>query len=167
MKKIHDVIIVWAGAAGLFSSIHIPKKYSKLLLEKNTKAGVKVLLSWWERANVSNMSIDGEDDYFGQNKKCLKSILTRFNQWDTMNWFSDNNINIIEEDRGRLILESGDSKELLNILIQKSQDNNSDIITWQDVKEITLHPNPLLLGEGIKQAFILITDAWKKYFATI
>jgi len=45
------------------------------------------------------MDIEGERDYFGQNKKALRSILTRYNQWDIMSWFSENGINIIEEDR--------------------------------------------------------------------
>jgi predicted flavoprotein YhiN len=45
------------------------------------------------------MNIEPEIDYFGQNKKALKSIFSRYNQWDLITWFSENGINIIEEDR--------------------------------------------------------------------
>jgi predicted flavoprotein YhiN len=36
------------------------------------------------------MNIDTEKDYFGQNKKALKSIFSRYNQWDIMSWFAEN-----------------------------------------------------------------------------
>ena len=76
---IYDIIIVWAGAAWLFAWINSDKKLNKLILEKMPKPWIKVLLSWWERANVSNMDIEVERDYFGQNKKALISIFSRFN----------------------------------------------------------------------------------------
>ena len=154
-NKIIDIIIIWAGAAGLFSAINIPSQYSKLILEKNKNPWVKVLLSWWERANVSNMNIEWERDYFGQNKKALKSIFTRYNQWDIMNWFAQNWINIVEEDRWRLILESWDSKELLNILVKKAKENNSEIKCNDDVKNISKN----------KDIFEIKTDDNKKYYA--
>ena len=103
---IYDVVIVWAGAAGLFSGICLDKKFKKLILEKTEKPGMKVLLSGWERANVSNMDIEPTRDYFTQNKKFLLSIFSRYNQWDIMSFFSEQGINIVEEDRHRLILES-------------------------------------------------------------
>ena len=154
-NKIFDIIIVWAGAAGLFSAINIPSQYSKLILEKNKNPWVKILLSWWERANVSNMEIEWERDYFGQNKKALKSIFTRYNQWDIMSWFAENWINIVEEDRWRLILESWDSKELLNILVKKAKENNSEIKCNNDVKNINKN----------KDIFEIKTDHNKKYYA--
>jgi len=154
-NKIHDIIIVWAGAAGLFSAINIPSKFSKLILEKNPNPWTKILLSWWERANVSNMDIEWERDYFGQNKKALKSIFARYNQWDIMSWFSENWINIVEEDRWRLILESWDSKELLNILVKKAKENNSKIITKQDVK--------IIKKNWVN--FEVKTEEWEKYLA--
>jgi len=154
-NKIYDVIIVWAGAAWLFSAINIPKKFSKLILEKNPNPWVKILLSWWERANVSNMNIEPERDYFGQNKKALKSVFTRYNQWDIMSWFAENWINIVEEDRWRLILESWDSKELLNILVKKAKNNNSEIICKQNVKKISKK----------LEFFEVQTEENKKYFA--
>jgi thioredoxin reductase len=33
----YDIIIVGAGAAGLFSGICLPKEMKKIILEKNTK----------------------------------------------------------------------------------------------------------------------------------
>jgi predicted flavoprotein YhiN len=52
------------------------------------------------------MDIEPTRDYFTQNKKFLHSVFSRYNQWDIMSFFAENGINIVEEDRSRLILES-------------------------------------------------------------
>jgi predicted flavoprotein YhiN len=52
------------------------------------------------------MNIDEELDYFGQNKKALKSIFSKYNNWDLMAFASENNLELVEEDRGRMLLKS-------------------------------------------------------------
>lgn len=164
---IYDVIIVWAGAAWLFAWINLDKNLSKLILEKTDKPWIKVLLSWWERANVSNVDIEVERDYFGQNKKALISIFARFNQWDIMSYFSENWVNIVEEDRWRLILESWDSKELLDVLLKWIKNNwcelkiNSDVV-WVEKKEDFYE---IKVSNWIKyQAKNVIVSSWWKSF---
>ncbi len=134
---IYDVIIIWAWAAWLFAWINLPKNLNKLILEKTAKPWMKVLLSWWERANVSNMDIEVERDYFWQNKKALISIFKRYNQFDIMSFFATNWVNIVEEDRRRLILESWNSRELLEVLLREVKKNNCEIKVNSDVKWIT------------------------------
>lgn len=153
---IYDVVIVWAGAAWLFAWICLDKKYKKLILEKTAKPGMKVLLSGWERANVSNMDIEPTRDYFTQNKKFLHSVFSRYNQWDIMTFFAENGINIVEEDRSRLILESWDSKELLNCLLDNVKKNKCELKINQDVKEIIKQEN---------WNYEILVDSWEKYFA--
>jgi len=58
-----------------------------------------------------------------------------------MNFFSEQGINIIEEDRHRLILESGNSKELLNCLLENIKKNNCELKLNQDVKDILKQEN--------------------------
>ncbi len=165
MQTHYDIIIIWAWAAGLFTSIEIPSYLSKLILEKNQNPWVKVLLSGWERANVSNINIEPERDYFGQNKKALISMFKKYNQFDIMWFFAENWINIVEEDRWRLILESWDSRELLNLLLKKSRENNTDIVCDSEVIKINppvLTDIPLNKGE-LKGDFEVEIINWKKY----
>lgn len=150
---IYDVIIVWAWAAWLFAWINLDNNLSKLILEKTDKPWIKVLLSWGERANVSNIDIEVERDYFGQNKKALISIFKKFNQWDIMSFFSSVWINIVEEDRWRLILESWDSKELVNCLINESKKNNCEIRVNSEVEKI----------DKDNDIYEIITKSWLKY----
>lgn len=153
MQTHFDIIIIWAWAAGLFTSIESPAYLSKLILEKNKNPWVKVLLSGWERANVSNIDIEPQRDYFGQNKKALIGMFKKFNQFDTMWFFSENGVNIVEEDRGRLILESWDSRELLELLVKKSKENNSKIECNTSVVDI------MKIGEK----FEILSQNWTRY----
>ena len=165
---VYDVVIIWWGAAGLFSGICLDKKLKKIVLEKNKKPWVKVLLSGWERANVSNMDIDPIRDYFTQNKKFLHSIFAKYTNWDIMSFFAENGVNIVEEDRSRLILESGDSKELLSCLLRKLQENKCELACECDVVDIVPIESPqppLLKGEQWvkKNQFEVVTRDGKKY----
>lgn len=166
---VYDVIIVWAWAAWLFAWINIDKKMSKLILEKTDKPWTKVLLSWWERANVSNMDIEVERDYFGQNKKALISIFKKYNQWDIMNYFSENWVNIVEEDRWRLILESWDSKELVEVLLKWIKKNNCELKANQEVEIIIKKDDSFYeIITKSKQKYqarnIIVSSGWKSFF---
>ena len=67
-------------------------------------------MSGWERANVSNADIEPTRDYFTQNKKFLHSIFSKYTNWDIMSFFAESGVEIVEEDRSRLILKSWDSR---------------------------------------------------------
>jgi predicted flavoprotein YhiN len=73
------------------------------------------------------MDIEPMRDYFTQNKKFLLSIFSKYTNWDIMSFFAENGVNIVEEDRSRLILESGDSKELLACLLENLQKNKCEL----------------------------------------
>lgn len=177
---IYDVVIVWAWAAGLFAWICLEKKIKKIVLEKTARPGTKVLMSGWERANVSNMDIEPTRDYFTQNKKFLHSIFSAYTNWDIMSFFAENGVEIVEEDRSRLILKSGDSKELLDCLLKKLKENNCALKINSDVKEIKLGNDfksfqennkkiPLLQVtspfERESNIFEITLSSWEKYFA--
>ncbi len=163
---IYDIIIVWAGAAWLFAWINLPKKLNKLILEKNDKPWIKVLLSGWERANVSNIDIDPIRDYFGQNKKALLSVFNKYNQWDIQSFFALSWINIVEEDRWRLILESWDSKELLSLLLKKSKENKTDLKCNCEVLSIKPINNVFQIKTSYStfEAKNVIVSSWGKSF---
>nr|MDD3719818.1 aminoacetone oxidase family FAD-binding enzyme [Candidatus Gracilibacteria bacterium] len=165
---IYDFVIIGGGATGLFSSIFAPSNSKKVILEKNNNPGVKVLLSGGERANITNINIDPQNDYFGQNKKAMISILKRFSQYDTISFFEEGGIRTVEEDRGRIILESGDSKELLNFLLKKSKENNTEIKTNFEVINIEKRDELFYisssLGEEVIGKKVLVSAGGKSFF---
>lgn len=137
MKNIvYDIAVIWAWAAGIFACIHAPKNMSKILLEKNEKIGKKVLLSGWERCNVSNIDIHPEQDYFGKNKKVLLSLFKHFSNYDMIDWLESRGVKTHIEDRWRIILHSGKSQELLHILELELKKNNTEVVTNFDVTNV-------------------------------
>lgn len=165
---IYDVVIVWAGAAGLFSGICLDKNLKKIILEKTDKPWTKVLMSGGERANVSNMDIEPMRDYFTQNKKFLLSIFSSFTNWDIMSFFWKNWIEIVEEDRSRLILKSWDSRELLDCLLKNLKNNNCELKLKQDVKNISKNKENLfeieiISGEKYFSKNLIISSGWKSF----
>ncbi|RKW22127.1 aminoacetone oxidase family FAD-binding enzyme [Candidatus Gracilibacteria bacterium] len=165
---IYDVVIVGAGAAGLFSGICLKKDFKKIILEKTAKPGTKVLMSGGERANVSNADIEPTRDYFTQNKKFLHSIFSKYTNWDIMSFFAESGVEIVEEDRSRLILKSGDSRELLNCLLQKLKKNNCPIKLNFDVKNILKTEKNIfeiedINGEKIFSKNVIISSGGKSF----
>ena len=119
----YDTIIIGGGASGLFASIFLPKEMKELILEKNDSCGVKVLLSGWQRCNVTNMDIDFERNYVWHNIKSLPGVFHVFDNQDMIQFLNDNWIETVVEDNGRVILKSGKSKHLLELLLKLSNES--------------------------------------------
>lgn len=152
---IYDVIIVWWWAGGLFAWVSLDKKLKKIILEKTEKIWTKVLLSGWWRANISNMYLEPETSYFTQNKKFLLSVFSRFNQYDTIDFFEKNWIKLQEEDNWRIILRSSDSKELIDFFNKKLKENNCEIWLNKEVEKIQKNDD----------FYEIFLSSWEKYNA--
>ena len=151
--KIYDFLIVWWWASGLFSACNLPKNSSKLLLEQNDILGVKVLMSWWERANFTNLYVD-ESKYVSNNPKAVIGFLHRFTQYDIINFFENKWVSWKVEDNWRVITASGHAKDILNALVKTSKENNTNISTSIKVKDIRKKDD----------IFEIVTNKWN-YFA--
>ncbi len=82
MNKSFDSIIIGAGAAGLMCAIAAGKAGKKtLLLERNKKAGAKILISGGGRCNFTNLDTKPEA-YISENRHFAKSALARYTPWD-------------------------------------------------------------------------------------
>ncbi len=167
----YDVIIIWAWASWLFAWLNLNKNIKKIILEKTSKIWTKLLLSWWERANVTNMNIDIQGDYFSQNKKFLYAPFSKYSNWDFIEFCSINWLKLVEEDRGRMILESWNSKEILNLFLNKINKNNCEIKLNSQVKKIKKNNQNLykiILTNWNKYLTknIIISTWWKSFFQT-
>ena len=131
----YDLIIIWGWASGLFCSINASKDSKKLIIEKQDSLWKKILLSGWWRCNFTNLNIN-PDRYFWQNKKMLASIFYKYSNYDFMNYLDIHWIQYNIEDNGRVILKSWKAKELLDFLIQESQNNDTEIQTWITITNI-------------------------------
>lgn len=136
-SMVYDVIIVWWGASGLFCSLSLPKELKKCIIEKTDRLGFKVLLSGWERCNVSNIYFDPQFHYIGQFLKSLPSLFYAFGPEDMITYLHDHAIETKIEENGRVILKSWKAKELVDFLIHESKQNETEHLLNHEVYSFT------------------------------
>jgi len=80
MTNIYDVLIIGAGPAGMMAGISAKNDSNNvLILEKNSSAGVKLLLTGKGRCNVTTTKEISEIiEAFGSTGKFLYGSLSRF-----------------------------------------------------------------------------------------
>src|SRR5271170_8458617 len=99
-----DVVVVGAGAAGLMAAISAAERGKRvLLLEKNRKPGVKILMSGGTRCNITHACDNrGIVEAFGPNGKFLHSALARFSVQQTIQFFEELGVAAKVEDTGKI-----------------------------------------------------------------
>jgi len=114
--KHHSVIIIGAGAAGLFCAAEAGKRYPDVLvLEKQTKPGKKILMSGGGRCNFTNNDIQ-PDRYLSHNPHFCKSALSRYTQWDFIGLVKKYGIPFHEKTLGQLFCDHK-SQSILDMLL--------------------------------------------------
>ncbi len=136
---IYDIVIVGAGAAGLFaaSNIKLSEGQRGLIINKAQKPGLKLLMSGAGQCNLTHAGdIRNYMTHYGTNGKKIRSILYNFNNSDTCNWFRDNGLQLMTRCDGKVFPESMDAKDVLNVLINKAEHNGFEILNNISVTEI-------------------------------
>ncbi|GAA4812686.1 membrane protein [Marinicella pacifica] len=137
----YDVIILGAGAAGLMcAKTAAARGLQVLVLEKSNKPGKKILMSGGGRCNFTNMYCAPE--YFlSANPHFMKSALSRYTQWDFIQWVEDKGIAYHEKELGQLFCNRS-AKDLLNALLADCEDQgvtlHCDVTTEQVVTGSTI-----------------------------
>ena len=169
---VYDVIIVWWGAAGLFCSLFLSKHAKKCIIEKTERFGTKVLMSWGERCNLTNVNFDPSVHYIGQSTKSLPSLFHAFGPEDIISYLHDHGIETQIEANGRVVLKSWKARELVDFLVNQSQKNDTDFFLSQDVlsiqqghsewhKEYSIHDTlHFVQGDKKNHTFVVTTSAW-------
>ncbi len=81
-----EVLIIGAGAAGLMCAIEAAKRSRQVVvLEQANKAGKKILMSGGGRCNFTNLNA-APAHYLSHNPHFCKSALSRYTQWDFIEW---------------------------------------------------------------------------------
>ena len=162
----YDFITIWAGGAGLFVNCFLPKKSKKIILEKNNLVGIKVLMSWWERANLTNIDIDAEKDYFSCSKKASIWFLSRWTNYDTINFFETHGVKTKIEDRWRVITASGHARDIVKVLYSNALENETKFSLSTEVLDIKKE-NDIYIVETDKWVFktknLIIATGGKSY----
>ncbi|GAB1268498.1 NAD(P)/FAD-dependent oxidoreductase [Aurantivibrio infirmus] len=130
-----DVVILGAGAAGLFCAFTAARRGRKvLLLEKSNKAGKKILMSGGGRCNFTNHFVSAEN-YISNNPHFCKSALKGFTQWDFITMVEDHGIAFEERKHSQLFCLNS-AKDILNMLLKECERVGVQIKTQCEITEI-------------------------------
>lgn len=102
-----DVIVIGAGAAGLFHAGHAAARgRSVLVLDPGPKTARKVRVSGGGRCNFTNLEMDAER-FASNNPHFAKSALARFTPWDMVGFLGEHELSYEEKAAGQLFCAQG------------------------------------------------------------
>lgn len=174
LNRMTDLIVIGGGPAGMIMAGRAAEKGTHvLLLEKNTKLGVKLLITGKGRCNIVNAEpeIKKVIQQFGQNGKFLYSILHKFGSQDVIKFFEDFGLKTKVERGNRIFPVSDRSEDILKALIKYLKKNKVEIKTNAEVKDIIVKDNiiskiVLKSGEELIASNYAICTGGKSYPAT-
>jgi predicted Rossmann fold flavoprotein len=120
-EPIWDVIVIGAGAAGLIAAARAAELGRRtLLLEKNRKPGVKILMSGGTRCNITQATDNrGIVAAFGAQGKFLHSALAAFSVDDTVAFFEAEGVATKVEETGKIFPVSNKAADVLQALVHR------------------------------------------------
>lgn len=118
MKPHYDVIIIGAGAAGLFCAFNVAARDKRVLvLDHANKVGKKILMSGGGRCNFTNLNTTHEN-FSSQNPHFCKSALSQYSAYDFLALVEKHKVDYVEKGPGQLFCKHS-SKDILQMLLQE------------------------------------------------
>jgi len=166
----YDVAVIGGGPAGIMAAGRAGELGSKvILLEKNSRLGIKLLSTGNGRCNLTNFRTNRElADKFGLKGQWLLSSLSRFGPKELIKFFNDRGLNTKIEEEKRVFPESDSSEDVLKVLINYLKSSNVEVKLKAEVKRIVKQGNRiekivLLNGEEIIADKYIIATGGKSY----
>ena len=150
---IYDVIIIGAGAAGLFSALSVKNK-NVLLIEKNTAPGQKLLISGAGQCNyTNNCNLDEFLKRYGNRGRFLKSALFSFSNTDAIEFFNKHGVKSFIREDEKVFPESLKADDILKTLISCCKKNGVEFIYDSPVKNIMYHEDKFFTVKTSNSSF--------------
>ena len=134
MKKA-DVIIIGAGASGLFCAAQLGQAGKNVVvLDSGKKIGRKILMSGGGFCNFTNLDVTPQH-YLSQNRHFVKSALARYTNWDFIGLVAQYGITYHEKELGQLFCDKG-AEEIVQMLQSECDKGKVDIQLRQAVVSV-------------------------------
>src|SRR3989304_1198386 len=128
MSILTDVVIIGAGASGLFCALEAGKrKGSVMVLDHSGRIGNKIRISGGGHCNFTNRNISHENCFSAGNPDFCKSALSRFTPHDIIRMIESYGVNYFEKDDGQLFC-SGSSGEIIHMLSTECRKHDVKIV---------------------------------------
>lgn len=142
MQTRWDVIIVGGGAAGLWAAGTAAARGRKVLvLEKNNKAGVKILMSGGTRCNIThNCDSQKIAEAFGKNGRVLLSVLSRLSPQDVVRLMEQEGVPTKIEETGKVFPASDRAIDVRDAIVRRLAREGASLVTGAAVQSVRKLP---------------------------
>src|ERR687886_1446370 len=132
-----DVVVVGAGAAGLVAAFRAAERGRRvLLLEKNRKPGVKILMSGGTRCNVTHATDNrGIVEAYGPPGRFLHSALAALSVEATVELFEAEGVATKVEETGKVFPVSDRATDVLAALLRRLARSGAQLSLAEPVLE--------------------------------
>ena len=122
-----DILIIGAGAAGLFAATwagraarEAGRPLSIVAVDGAKKLGAKILVAGGGRCNVTHWRVN-EADFAGSTPPAIRKVLRRFTADDTVAFFRDAGVECKREDTGKLFPVTDSARTILDALVREAE----------------------------------------------
>src|SRR5216684_3571932 len=133
-----DVVVIGAGAAGLMAAIRTAERGRRvLLLEKNRKPGVKILMSGGTRCNITHATDNrGIVEAYGPPGRFLHSALAALSVEDTIALFEAEGVATKVEETGKVFPVSNKATDVLATLLCRLQRSGATLALGEPLTDV-------------------------------
>ncbi|MEI7781195.1 MAG: aminoacetone oxidase family FAD-binding enzyme, partial [Planctomycetota bacterium] len=126
MSRSCDILVIGAGAAGLFAATWAGRAaraagrpLAIVAVDGARKLGAKILVAGGGRCNVTHWRVT-EAEYAGSTAPAIRKVLGRFTADDTVEFFSAAGVTLKREDTGKLFPVTDSARTVLDALVREA-----------------------------------------------
>ncbi|MBY0524878.1 MAG: NAD(P)/FAD-dependent oxidoreductase [Gemmataceae bacterium] len=137
-EALWDLVVVGAGAAGLVAATRAAERGRRtLLLEKNRRAGVKILMSGGTRCNITHATDNrGIVAAFGPPGRFLHSALAALGVDETLAMFEGEGVATKVEETGKIFPVSDKASDVLGALLRRLERSGAVLSLGEPVQNL-------------------------------
>src|SRR5438132_7800878 len=161
-------VVVGAGAAGVLAAIHAAELGRRvLLLEKNRRPGVKILMSGGTRCNLTHATDNrGIVEAVGPPGRFLYSALAALSVQDTIDLFEGEGVATKVEETGKVFPVSNKAADVLDALLRRLRRSGAVLALGEPVRDLRPTEAGLSLttpGRVVTAARVILTTGGQSY----
>jgi predicted Rossmann fold flavoprotein len=129
-----DLLVVGAGAAGLFAAIWAGRTAAAggsaptvVAVDGARKLGAKILVAGGGRCNVTHVEVR-ETDYAGSTPPAIRKVLRRFDAAETVRFFAAAGVALKREETGKLFPVTDSARTVLDALVREARASGAALV---------------------------------------